>query len=61
MRARSVLTDLSNHPRRHPGGWWTNNFGRIVFLTGDGAFRGPLCERTSAAKMGLVGMRALRR
>ena len=34
-----------------------NNFGRIVFLTGDGAFRGsPLRAHVSAAKMGIVGM-----
>ena len=34
-----------------------NNFGRIVFLTGDGAFRGTaLRAHVSAAKMGLVGM-----
>ena len=34
-----------------------NNFGRIVFLTGDGAFRGgPQRAHVSAAKMGMVGM-----
>ena len=34
-----------------------NNFGRIVFLTGDGAFRGSaLRAHVSAAKMGMVGM-----
>ena len=34
-----------------------NNFGRIVFLTGDGAFRGsPRRAHVSAAKMGIVGM-----
>ena len=34
-----------------------NNFGRIVFLTGDGAFRGsPMRAHVSAAKMGIVGM-----
>lgn len=34
-----------------------NNFGRIVFLTGDGAFRGsPQRAHVSAAKMGIVGM-----
>ena len=34
-----------------------NNFGRIVFLTGDGAFRGSaLRAHVSAAKMGIVGM-----
>ena len=34
-----------------------NNFGRIVFLTGDGAFRGTAQRaHVSAAKMGLVGM-----
>ncbi len=34
-----------------------NGFGRIVFLTGDGAFRGsPLRAHVSAAKMGIVGM-----
>ena len=40
-----------------------NNFGRIVYLTGDGAFRGTaLRAHVSAAKMGLVGMaRAWRR
>ena len=34
-----------------------NNFGRIVFLTGDGAFRGSAMRaHVSAAKMGMVGM-----
>ncbi len=34
-----------------------NNFGRIVFLTGDGAFRGSARRaHVSAAKMGMVGM-----
>ncbi len=34
-----------------------NNFGRIIFLTGDGAFRGgPQRAHVSAAKMGMVGM-----
>ena len=34
-----------------------NGFGRIVFFTGDGAFRGsPLRAHVSAAKMGIVGM-----
>ena len=34
-----------------------NNYGRIVFLTGDGAFRGsPRRAHVSAAKMGIVGM-----
>ncbi len=34
-----------------------NNFGRIVFLTGDGAFRGgAMRAHVSAAKMGMVGM-----
>ena len=34
-----------------------NNFGRIVFITGDGAFRGgAMRAHVSAAKMGMVGM-----
>ena len=34
-----------------------NNFGRIIFFTGEGAFRGsPTRSHVSAAKMGLVGM-----
>lgn len=34
-----------------------NGFGRIVFLTGDGAFRGtPNRAHISAAKMGLIGL-----
>ena len=57
-RVRGVVLDGAFHCARNAiPGMQANGFGRIVFLTGDGAWNGS-AERShvSAAKMGVVGL-----
>ena len=57
-RVRGVVLDGAFYCARNAiPGMQANGFGRIVFLTGDGAWNGsPQRSHVSAAKMGVVGL-----
>ncbi len=58
QRVRSVVLDGAFYCARNAlPAMQANGFGRIVFLTGDGAWNGsPQRSHVSAAKMGIVGL-----